>query len=76
MIVKATYHSIWDGSGDDGEDIATDCKYDTETRRCFDIEDSGLEGKELEDLENLETEYVELEDGTRLGADEGVTFDY
>lgn len=69
MIVKATYHSIWDG----GTEVPSPCSYDTDERRCFDIEMSDYP---VETIDILDSEFVELEDGSRLSADEGVVFDY
>lgn len=68
MITEAQYISIWDG----GMEIPSSCRYDTITRRCFDIEGTDCG----EGLEHLDAEVVELMDGTRLGAAEGVSFDY
>lgn len=68
MVTRATYISIWDG----GVEVPSPCDYDVDAKRCFNIEDSGCG----EGLDNLDDEVVELADGTRLGADDGVTFDY
>jgi hypothetical protein len=66
-IIEATYTSVWDS----GVEITSACKYDADERRVFDIADSGATG-----VESLEREYVTLPDGTELGEDDEVTFDY
>lgn len=65
--MKATYTSVWDG----GINVETACEYDSETKVCTDIEDSGVTG-----VETLEDEYVTLPDGTELREKDGVTFEY
>jgi hypothetical protein len=66
-IIEATYTSVWDG----GVEITSACKYDADERRVFDIADADVSG-----VESLEREYVTLPDGTELGEDDDVSFDY
>ena len=76
-IIDATHTSIWDG----GMRINTPCKFDPETFRCFDIQQS-TEADALVNIDaphrsitfNLEVN-GEVEE-VRLTEDDGVTFDH
>lgn len=68
MIVKATYTSVFD----DSIVCTSACMYDTEAKRCFDIEPA--ENAEAADrANNLTDEYV-MVDGEQFR--NGVAFDY
>jgi hypothetical protein len=69
MTVYATYVSVWDGGGE----IRTTCKFDDEDMTVFDIESSNIAG---DSVDVLEDEFVELNDGTQLRSEDGVSFDY
>lgn len=51
MIKNATFVSVWD----DGFEIASGCKVDTDTNEVFDIEQVCIDGF---DVEVLEREYI------------------
>ena len=67
-IINATYVSEWDN----GTTVRSPCKYDTTNKRCFDIQQSDTDVGNA----NFVREYVTLPDGTELGEDDDVTFDY
>ena len=52
MIKNATFVSVWD----DGIEIKTNCKVNTETREIFDIEKAHVDG-----LEIVNEEYVTID---------------
>lgn len=59
MKLVATYVSVWDG----GTEISTPCFFDTEKNLAFDIESTD---ENIEDLDILDREYIELQDGTQI----------
>lgn len=61
--VPATFVSVWDG----GTAVRTDCKFDEETKRAFDIDTADVDG-----LDSLDEEYVELGDGTEIRRQDGL----
>lgn len=63
-IINVTYVSVWDG----GVKIESEAKYDTKNNIVFDIE--VVEVGNL-DLEVLNREYIELDDGTELEVELG-----
>lgn len=67
-LVNATYYSVWSG----GVEVSSPCKYNTDSKIVSDIRDSNADVGD----NNLENEYVELADGTKLSEADGVTFDY
>jgi len=68
MILNATYTSVFD----DCLVCTSACKYDTETKRCFDIEPADNTAA-ADDADSLTDEYVTV-NGEELR--DGVTFDY
>ena len=54
--MKATYISIWDGI-----EISSNCEYDKNTNTVSDIDSIDVQG-----IENLQEEYIELEDGSKI----------
>lgn len=52
MIKNATFTSVWDN----GIEVVSSCKVDTETKRCFDIEVVNVNG-----LDVLDNEYVTID---------------
>lgn len=54
MIKDATFVSVWD----DGFEVETDCKVNTDTNEVFDIETADVD--EL-DLEILDREYIVID---------------
>jgi len=70
MIREANYTSVFD----DSIVCTSKCKYDTETRRVFDI-DTAENAEEADEANGLTDEYVTI-DGHRLREVDGVTFDY
>ena len=70
MIVNATYTSVFDESL-----VCTSaCKYDTETKQCFDIEPAD-NAEAADNADCLTDEYVTV-NGEELRVANGVTFDY
>jgi hypothetical protein len=67
LVVKAAYTSEWDGD----TTITTACRFDMDTKTCFDIETSNavVSG-------GLSDEYVTLPSGVELRTSDGVTFGY
>jgi hypothetical protein len=57
--VNATYVSVWDG----GNEIRTKCRFDLETKNATDVESADVSNMELE---MLDEQFVELEDGTKI----------
>lgn len=55
MIKNATFVSVWD----DGFEVASGCKVDTDTKEVFDIEKVCFDGL---DVEILDREYVIIDD--------------
>lgn len=62
-IENVTYTSVWDG----GFEVVTGAKYNKETKEVFDIKESDVE---IELLENLDSEYIELSNGSILEVEE------
>lgn len=54
--MKATYVSIWDGD----VRISTQCEFDPETKKVWNIQSADV------NVEILEDEFVELPDGTEI----------
>ena len=54
--MKATYVTIWDG----GTEIRTNCHYDPDSKEVTNIESVNV------NVEILEDEYIEFEDGTQI----------
>ena len=70
MITNAIYTSVFD----DCIVCSSVCRYDTERKRCFDIE-TAANADEAEDANALTDEYVTA-NGKDLRADDGVRFEY
>lgn len=54
--MTAIYVSVWDG----GVEVKTSCDYNVENRTVSDIDSADV------DVDNLEREYVQLDDGTEI----------
>lgn len=67
--VEATYTSVFD----DSIIITTKCKYNTRSKRCFDIET--VDNDEADNANSLTDEYVTV-NGKEFREAQGVTFDY
>ena len=70
MIRNANYTSVFD----DSIPCTSKCKYDTEARRVFDIEQAE-NAEDADDANGLTDEYVTI-DGHQLRESDGITFDY
>jgi len=66
MIKNVTYISVWDG----GTEICSSAKFDTETKLVFDIETVDGVDDDGEEVDILDTECIEFEDGSRLNEGE------
>jgi hypothetical protein len=58
-MIKATYISVWDG----GTEIVTTCDYDPQTNVISNVEVANVDGL---NLDVLDKEYLELQDGTTV----------
>lgn len=70
MILEATYTSVFDNS----IVCTSKCKYNTETKTVFDIDDAD-NAEDADDANSLTDEYVTI-DGHPLRDADGITFDY
>lgn len=70
MIVSATYSSVFD----DSLRLSSPCKFDTASKRVFEIEPAA--GEDAAGADALTDEYVTLPGGDQLHAEDGAFFDY
>ena len=70
MIIETIYTSVFDNS----IVCQSKCKYNTDTKTVFDIEDAD-NSEEADDANGLTDEYVTL-DSHNLREEDGIIFDY
>jgi hypothetical protein len=70
-VGPATYTSVWDN----GAECSSPCKFSSESNYCFDCE-IAVNAEDADDADHLVDEYVTLEDGEVLRAEDGVVFQY
>lgn len=68
MIIDVYYISVWNG----GFEVVTNAKYNQNTKEVFDIQ--GYDGELIDEygdeLEFLDGQFIELQDGSRIEVNE------